>query len=180
MPAQVHTVYLLQNSARTKIYIGYSPDVQRRLRKHNGLLPGGAKATLQGRPWKLLLTVHGFEMKNAALQFEWAWQHPEVRALLCTCSLYASFLCSCTLARRCLWCRCSLQVAWKAGRSWQPRARPRSVVASVEALAGLLQVDSFGTALLDVTVHDLPVSTRSPRLRRALDLVRDRVDSLLD
>lgn len=68
------------------------------------------------------------------------------------------------------------QRARRAGRSW-PRSRPRTVVASIEALAALLDVDSFGTALRDVNIYDEALGgTRKSRLRRALEAVRTRVN----
>ncbi len=45
-------VYVLI-SARGRTYVGVSVDVERRLRQHNGLLAGGARATRAGRPWRV-------------------------------------------------------------------------------------------------------------------------------
>jgi len=56
-----------------KTYVGITPDLDRRLRQHNGLLSGGAKAT-HGREWKRLCHIRGFPDHRAALQFEWRWK----------------------------------------------------------------------------------------------------------
>jgi structure-specific endonuclease subunit SLX1 len=56
-----------------KTYVGITPDLDRRLKQHNGLMSGGAKAT-HGRTWKRLCHVRGFPDHVAALQFEWRWK----------------------------------------------------------------------------------------------------------
>jgi predicted GIY-YIG superfamily endonuclease len=73
--ASVLCVYVLRNAAG-RTYIGFTNAPSRRLRQHNGDIKGGARKTRLGRPWDMLLFVHGFTSKVSALQFEWAAQHP--------------------------------------------------------------------------------------------------------
>jgi len=71
--------YLLESlSQRNRTYIGFTMDPCRRLRQHNGEIAAGAWKTHKGRPWKMVLCVWGLPNKIAALQFEYAWQHPAV------------------------------------------------------------------------------------------------------
>ena len=66
-------VYWLIAEKSIKTYIGKTNDLDRRLKQHNGILSGGAKAT-RGKNWIRVCHVKGFVDERAALQFEWAWK----------------------------------------------------------------------------------------------------------
>lgn len=74
-------VYILRNM-RGRTYVGFTNNPARRLRQHNGEVAGGARKTRLGRPWQMLLFVHGFSSKVRALQFEWGLQHPTMSRFL--------------------------------------------------------------------------------------------------
>ena len=70
--------YLIQNGPYT--YAGVSPAPEKRLKKHNGVISGGAKyTTSKGSGWKHICLVKGFPTKIEALQFEWAVKHEPPR-----------------------------------------------------------------------------------------------------
>lgn len=67
-------VYLLV-SEDGATYVGATVDPDRRLRQHNGIIKGGARATAR-KPgaWRRMCYVKGFPDNHAALQFEWRWK----------------------------------------------------------------------------------------------------------
>jgi predicted GIY-YIG superfamily endonuclease len=64
---------LVTTDGKQKTYVGVTPDLDRRLRQHNGVICGGAAATA-GRSWERVCHVRGFPDQRAALQFEWRWK----------------------------------------------------------------------------------------------------------
>ncbi len=50
-------VYIIQSKPKGKLYTGIALDPDSRLRKHNGVIKGGAKATRAGRPWRIVYTA---------------------------------------------------------------------------------------------------------------------------
>ena len=66
-------VYLLKSEVSNRTYIGYTIDVQQRLRRHNGELSGGARRTRNSRPWKVVMFV-SFEHERTAMQYEFCVQ----------------------------------------------------------------------------------------------------------
>lgn len=57
-------------------YIGATMNIDKRLKQHNGILRGGARATSK-RPgqWHRICYVKGFDHWTLALSFEWHWKH---------------------------------------------------------------------------------------------------------
>ena len=68
-------VYLLKSEVSNCTYIGYTIDITRRLKQHNGIIAtGGAKRTRTHRPWKVVMYV-SFEFERTAMQYEFCLHH---------------------------------------------------------------------------------------------------------
>jgi putative endonuclease len=71
----VHYVYVLHSGGRT--YTGYTNNLARRLRQHNGELKGGAKSTRGRNDWQFLsITSCSDWTAQRALQVEYSFKHP--------------------------------------------------------------------------------------------------------
>ena len=73
-------VYIIYN--KNYSYCGVTPDLHRRLKKHNQEISGGAKYTKSiGKGWKYICYISGFKNKIDALRFEWAVKHCKPKKL---------------------------------------------------------------------------------------------------
>ncbi len=74
-----HSCYILKSLVSNRIYVGYTVNLPRRIRQHNGEIAGGAKKTKKWRPWIPLCHIRGFYDESTALRFEYRLQHPKSR-----------------------------------------------------------------------------------------------------
>lgn len=84
-----HNCYILFDDFN-KTYVGYTVDLNRRIRQHNKEIKGGARFTskrVQGeKHWKYLLTISSDSSifnKNKALSMEWSIKNPTNRRTNC-------------------------------------------------------------------------------------------------
>ena len=64
-------VYVLRSERASRTYVGITVDRERRLAQHNGELPGGARSTRAGRPWRLATSYGPFDARGDALRAEY-------------------------------------------------------------------------------------------------------------
>ena len=63
-------VYVLVSTVAVRTYVGIAKDPDERLEAHNGIRPGGAKATRGWRPWKIGRLYGPIDSKGEALRLE--------------------------------------------------------------------------------------------------------------
>lgn len=86
-----YVCYMLQSTVEPRYtYIGCTNNPRQRLRRHNGELVNGAKATRAHRPWRMVRLVTGFETKREALRFEWCWKHWKKSVRVRACLAYVA------------------------------------------------------------------------------------------
>ena len=69
--------YIIAN-ADDRTYNGYTTNLKRRIRQHNGELCGGARATHNRGPWRYvaILTSPGWTSTSCAMKHEWSIKYP--------------------------------------------------------------------------------------------------------
>lgn len=58
----------------TDTYTGVTNNLEKRIKQHNNILSGGAKATKKHNDWTYVKTVQ-FDTKEDAMSFEWHSKH---------------------------------------------------------------------------------------------------------
>jgi len=72
--------YIIRLPNKNRTYVGYTVEPSRRIKQHNGILKGGAKATSIAKDWQFLAIItsdNELFTKVVALSIEWHLKHPE-------------------------------------------------------------------------------------------------------
>lgn len=69
-----YILYMLVSECGRRSYVGITKQLDKRLKRHNGQLAGGARAT-RGRNWHLGFVVCGIETDRVARQLEYYMHH---------------------------------------------------------------------------------------------------------
>jgi len=72
--------YIVRIKEKERTYVGYTIQPERRIKQHNGILKGGAKATSISNQWQFLAIITSDSplfTKCLALSIEWHLKHPE-------------------------------------------------------------------------------------------------------
>ena len=78
VPESKYYCYIITNGKST--YNGYTVNLKKRLRQHNGELCGGAKATCNKGPWWYIVIITSHEWTAVrAMQNEWTIRYPTRR-----------------------------------------------------------------------------------------------------
>lgn len=64
-------VYFLLDGTRKLSYRGYTVNIKRRIRQHNGEISGGARYTRRSKTWSVVAYITGFTSKRTAMSYEW-------------------------------------------------------------------------------------------------------------
>jgi predicted GIY-YIG superfamily endonuclease len=72
--------YIISNE-HDRTYNGYTVNLSRRLRQHNGVIKGGARATSRRGPWDFLIVITSpcWASVSTAMQHEWSIKYPTRR-----------------------------------------------------------------------------------------------------
>jgi predicted GIY-YIG superfamily endonuclease len=70
----VYIIKGINDKNKTKFYIGYTNNLQRRIKQHNQIISGGAKAT-KGYKWEYYAIITNFRSHIEGLQLEWRLKH---------------------------------------------------------------------------------------------------------
>ena len=65
-----------QKDSCYRTYVGSTNSTIRRIRQHNGIITGGAKASVALIPSEMYCIIAGFPDHRSALQCEWLLKHP--------------------------------------------------------------------------------------------------------
>jgi predicted GIY-YIG superfamily endonuclease len=70
--------YLIYSETKNRTYIGFTNDLEKRIKQHNGIIQGGAKSTRFANDWKYIKIIEVVD-KNSALSLEWYWKNQKNR-----------------------------------------------------------------------------------------------------
>lgn len=71
--------YIIYSPSKNRTYVGYTVEPTRRIRQHNGIIKGGAKATSVASDWRFLSIITSYSptfTNILALSIEWHLKHP--------------------------------------------------------------------------------------------------------